>query len=132
MKTSMDVQKMGLVILRIGMAGVLVWFGANQLMEPNNWVGFVPEYATALSGMSPLTIVHANGSAEIVFGLFILLGLFTRAAALVMAAHLALIAFSLGNTAVAVRDWGLVAGLLALVFTGPGMYSFDKKDQLAI
>ena len=123
---------MGLVILRIGMAGVLVWFGAHQLMEPNNWVGFVPDYATSLSGFSALQIVLMNGCAEIVLGLFIFLGLFTRAAAFVMAVHLALIAFSLGNTAVAVRDWGLVAGLLALVFTGPGMYSFEKKNQLAI
>lgn len=120
-----SLQPYGVLVIRLGMAGVLLWFGAQQLMEPENWVGFIPDYATALSGLTPQTLVHLNGSAEIASGVLLALGLFTRPVAFVMSAHLALIALSLGSTAVAVRDWGLAAATLGLVFTGSGVWGLD-------
>lgn len=117
----------GITIIRIGIAGVLLWFGVQQLLHSADWVGYVPTYATSLSGISAQTIVLANGSAEIAFGLMILFGVFTRIAAFLMAVHLALIAFSLGNTPVGIRDWGLAAAAFGLVFTGAGALGLDKE-----
>ncbi|MBI5456146.1 DoxX family membrane protein [Candidatus Kaiserbacteria bacterium] len=115
----------GLLVVRVGLAGVLLWFGAQQLLHAADWVGYVPAYATSLSGLSAVTIVLANGSAEIAFGLLLLLGLFTRISALIMGVHLALIALSLGLNQIGVRDWGLAAALFGLAIAGPGMWSLD-------
>ena len=118
----------GITIIRLGMAGVLLWFGAQQLLHSENWVGYVPEYVTSLSGLSVQTVVLANGATEIAFGLMLFLGLFTRIVAFLMGVHLALIAFSLGHTAVAVRDWGLAVALFGLLFTGGGALGFDQDN----
>lgn len=116
----------GIAIVRVGMSGVLLWFGAQQLLDTVNWIGYVPPEVVSLTGISAETIVRANGSAEIVFGTLLFLGIFTRFVAFLMALHLAAIAFSLGNTATGIRDWGLTAALLGLVFTGAGAFSFDR------
>jgi uncharacterized membrane protein YphA (DoxX/SURF4 family) len=119
----------GITIIRIGLAGVLLWFGAQQLMDTTSWTGYVPEMVVSMSGIPAKTLVLANGATEVAFGLMLLLGLFTRVAAFVMALHLAGIAFSLGVNAVAVRDWGLFAALLGLVFTGAGAWGLDRENS---
>ena len=116
----------GITIIRFGLSGVLVWFGASQLMDAASWVGYVPEFIPSLLGIPVTTLVLANGSVEIACGILLLLGVFTRVVAFVMGVHLALIAASLGNTAVAVRDWGLAAAFTGLVFTGAGAWSVDR------
>ena len=110
------------------MSGVLLWFGTEQLLHSVDWVGYVPPAAVAFSGISAHTIVLANGSAEIASGVLLFLGVFTRVVALIMAVHLGVIALSLGNNAVAVRDWGLTAAMLGLVFTGAGAFGFDRRE----
>ncbi len=116
----------GITIIRVGLAGVLLWFGANQLMDAQSWVGYVPEFVPALLGIPAATLVLTNGAIEIACGILLFLGVFTRVVALVMGIHLVLIAASLGNTAVAVRDWGLAAAFIGLVFTGAGAWSVDR------
>ena len=118
----------GIAIIRLGMSGVLLWFGAQQLLHSVDWVGYVPPEVVSLTGISAQTITLANGSAEIACGMLLLLGVFTSVVAFVMALHLAAIAYSLGNTAVAIRDWGLTAAMLGLVFTGAGAFGFDRKE----
>lgn len=118
----------GLLVIRIGLAGVLLWFGAQQLVDSVNWIGYVPEYATALSGFDARAIVFANGSVEIVSGLLLLVGFLTRIVAFVMFVHLATIALSLGVNELGVRDWGLAAAFLGLVFTGGGALALDKES----
>ncbi len=116
----------GLLIIRLGLSGVLLWFGAQQLIDPLSWVGYVPDIATTTLLVDAKTLVLMNGAAEVAFGLLLLLGLFTRISATVMGVHLALIALSLGLTAVGVRDWGLAFGFLGLALTGPGHWSLDN------
>jgi uncharacterized membrane protein YphA (DoxX/SURF4 family) len=116
----------GITIIRVGLSGVLLWFGANQLIDVESWIGYVPEFVPVLLGIPAGTLVLANGAIEIASGILLLLGAFSRIVAFVMGVHLVLIAASLGNTAVAVRDWGLAAALIGLVFTGAGAWSVDR------
>ena len=116
--------------MRIGLSGVLLWFGSEQLLHVANWVGYVPDYATALTGLAPEVIVLFNGSLEIAFGLLIFLGLFTRISAFVMGVHLLIIAFELGLfSQIGVRDWGLAAAFFGLAFAGPGLLSVDNPQR---
>ena len=117
----------GHAVTRIGLSGVLLWFGVSQVMSPADWTGYLPEMVLSLTGMSGTALVGLNGAIEVACGALLLIGLFTRLVAFVMGVHLMLIAASLGNSAVAIRDWGLAAACLSLVFTGPGAWAFDKR-----
>lgn len=113
------------LIVRIGLAFVLFWFGIQQISNPGMWIGFVPTAVVELSTLSAHTIVLINASAELVLGVFLLLGFYTRTVSALLALHLASIAIALGNTPSAVRDWGLAAASLSIVFSGPGFPSVD-------
>ena len=113
------------LILRIGLASVLLWFGINQLIEPAAWSGLVNEF---LENIIPaITLVRINGVAEIVMAVFLILGLFTRIVAVIHALHLLIIISALGYNDIAVRDFGLMVGAIALAFSGGGYLSLDEK-----
>jgi uncharacterized membrane protein YphA (DoxX/SURF4 family) len=116
----------GLFVIRIGLSGVLLWFGTREIFTPAEWIGYVPMWAVALSGVSAASIVLLNGILEIISGLLILLGVFTRLAALAMGLHLVLIAFSLGYNSIAVRDMGLAAAFFGIALAGGGAYSLTS------
>jgi uncharacterized membrane protein YphA (DoxX/SURF4 family) len=105
-------------VLRLGLTFVVVWFGVSQLSNPNMWLGIVPHWATALSGMSAAAVVHANGWFEIITGLALGIGLWTRWVALLLSIHLYVIASGFGFSSVGVRDIGLGTSLLALAMFG--------------
>jgi uncharacterized membrane protein YphA (DoxX/SURF4 family) len=111
----------GILVIRIGLAGVLLWFGTQQILTPADWIGYVPVWTSTF--VNAHTLVLFNGSAEIIGGLLLLLGIFTRSTALVMGMHTVLIALSLGYTSVAIRDWGLTLSLFGLAFLGAGSFT---------
>ncbi len=119
----------GPFITRIGLAGLLVWFGYQQLMYPIDWVGYVPAEVLRLGFFDARTFVLLNGSVELACAAMLFLGLYTRIVAGIMGAHLVLIAFSLGNSAVAIRDWGLAFAFFGLMVTGPGAYAMDSEED---
>ena len=105
------------VLLRYALALLFLWFGLNQLFDPGAWVVWLPSWVERLP-IEPLTFVIVNGSFEMVFGVFLALGLFTRLSALVLSLHLFGIAFSLGYGDIAVRDFSLALATLAVAFHG--------------
>lgn len=101
------------LVLRIGLAIVILWFGVQQLLHPDSWVLWVPEWA-AFSGMEPVTIVYLNGFFELVAGLMLLIGFYARIAAFGLFLHLCIIVFDIGLNPTGVRDFGLAVALLAI------------------
>ncbi len=114
-------------VLRLGLAAVMVWFGASQFNNPNAWTSLVPSWATDLSGMSALTIVHLNAVFELIAGALVAVGFGTRWLALLLSAHLFVITLDLGASAVGVRDFGLSLGLFAVALYGTDDYCIEKK-----
>ena len=114
------------VVLRIGLALVILWFGLNQVISPDNWTGFLPAWLPTL-GLSPQTHVLLNGSVEIVVSLLLLAGLFTRIAATVGALHMYAVTLAVGYSAVGVRDFGLCMGLVALALYGADFLTLDAR-----
>lgn len=114
------------LILRIGLGAVMLWFGSQQLMEPEVWTSWVPAWA---SFMPAEKIVMLNGLLEVVLGAMLLLGVFVRPAAAVLFAHLVVIIFDIGITEIGVRDIGIAAGLLALVVLGTGKLALMRDAQ---
>lgn len=106
----------GVLVLRLGLATLFLWFGFSQLLDGVNWVSWVPEWAVSLLHIPPAMIVLLNGAFEVVAGGLLALNLFTRWAALALALHLAVITFDIGANAIGVRDFGLTFATLALAF----------------
>ncbi|PIQ66626.1 MAG: hypothetical protein COV96_00560 [Candidatus Zambryskibacteria bacterium CG11_big_fil_rev_8_21_14_0_20_42_18] len=111
-------------ILRIGVASVFIWFGFQQLSNTYEWIGWLPEYASALP-FSATTLVYINGVFEVVFGFLLLLGLFTRVSASLLALHMTHIISVVGYGEIGVRDFGIFMATLSLAFSGVPNFSLD-------
>ncbi|MES2135303.1 MAG: DoxX family protein [Patescibacteria group bacterium] len=113
----------GVLVLRLGLSAVFLWFGFSQLMDGIAWVAWVPEWAVNLLHLPPAMIVLGNGLFEVVFGTLLAIGLWTPYIALILALHLAVITFDIGLTAIGVRDFGLTIATIALALLA-------KKDKV--
>ncbi len=103
------------LLLRLGVGGVLLWFGAAELHDPGSWSVFFPHGLDAVR--EPAMFVHAT----LLFatGALLILGLFQRASAamasLLLLGVLAALVWNGALDSVFVRDIGLVAAAMALV-----------------
>jgi uncharacterized membrane protein YphA (DoxX/SURF4 family) len=109
-------QQFGIHLLRIGLAGVFLWFGFSQLLDSLRWVSVVPQWAVDLLRIPPAMIVMANGTFEIILGSLLAMGFFVRIISFVLALHLLPIALEFGFVATGVRDIGLALASFALSF----------------
>jgi uncharacterized membrane protein YphA (DoxX/SURF4 family) len=116
----------GKIILRIGLALVFLWFGFNQLTNPDYWIGFVPSYIIGL-GLTAKTFVIINGTAEIILAILLTIGFYTKIVALLLSLHLFSIALSIGWDPIAVRDFGLACAALSLFFLNQDRFTLDNK-----
>lgn len=114
------------IVIRIGLSLVFLWFGLNQIFDGSSFLGWLPQWVHSLP-IEPLTLILFNGIFETLFGVLLLIGLFTRISALVLGIHLLGIAVSLGYNDVAIRDFGLAAAVFAIFLHGHDKWSLDRK-----
>ncbi|HTZ41820.1 MAG TPA: DoxX family membrane protein [Candidatus Omnitrophota bacterium] len=117
----------GKILLRISLSLLLIWFGISQISSPAEWTGFVPGFVANI--IPAHTVVFINGSAEIVFGLFMLVGFYLRLSSFLMGLHLFVIALGIGYNSLAIRDFGLSLAMLSLFLLGPDKFCADKKFE---
>lgn len=110
----------GLLVLRLGLAPVFLWFGFSQLFDGLAWVGWVPAWAVPLLHLPPAMIVLGNGLVEVILGSLLAMGFLTPIVALLLGLHMALITIDIGLTAIGVRDFGLTLATLALALIEKG------------
>lgn len=120
------------VVLRLAMAGVVMWFGVSQLSNQNLWVGFIPDWAVSLSHLSAVTLVRLNGVFEVVTGLLLAVGLWVRLVAAFLFGHLLSIVFDVGLNSLGVRDAGLSFALLAVALNGSDVWCFGSKEEKVV
>ncbi|HKI56087.1 MAG TPA: hypothetical protein VKB31_02955 [Trueperaceae bacterium] len=118
----------GLLLLRVGLGGVLVWFGAAELHSPAAWAVYVPHMFHAVQ--SPLMFVHATFL--LVTGALLVIGMFHRIAAwlggLILLAILGALVLTGAVDSVFVRDVGLAAAAFALALS-PTAASLPGVDR---
>ena len=114
------------VVLRIGIALVFLWFGWKQLSDINAWVGLIPAWYVNISGLTATTLVLINGWFEIILGSLLLLGIFTKVAAGLLALHMLHVTFTVGYNGIGVRDFGLSMGAIAVFLYGIDFWCIDK------
>lgn len=113
------------VFVRIAISLVVIWFGTNQLLNPEQWISLLPEWTTLLP-VSQVGLIYFNGWFELIFGLALLVGFYTRLSAFLIAMHLLDITFTVGYSAIGVRDFGLAISALSVFLSGPDIWSIDK------
>ena len=117
-------KKISPVVLRVGMAVIVMWFGVQQLIDPATWIGFLPDWTSSLP-MSATTLIYLNGLFEVISGLMLLAGLYTRIIVLLMALHMLEITYTVGYDAIGVRDLGLTIALFTIFLHGSSPFSLD-------
>lgn len=117
---------LGLLVLRVALGASFLFHGYPKLSEPARWLKAFPGFGF------PSYFAYISGILEVFGGALLVLGLFTRGAALLLAIEMGLV---LGRTripAVGVYAFGqyelpllLGAMALALATTGAGAISID-------
>lgn len=103
-------------ILSLFLAFVVIWFGVNEVIHPENWVSFIPEFADIGIDFSYLVIVH--GIVLVLSGLAVAFDWNRRVAAGIIFLMILAVVLSFlsdgGLSSIAVRDIGLLGMALAL------------------
>lgn len=119
-------EKFAPAVVRIGLSLVFLWFGISQVAEPSLWFGFLPEWTKQLP-ISQIAFIHINSSFEILFGTLLLVGIFTRPVALLLALHMVGILTAVGYNSIGVRDFGLTLATFSIFLYGPDAFTFDVR-----
>ncbi len=115
------------IVLRWSWVALFFWFGSQQLLNPSDWVGFLPEF----TGYLPIPgeiLVQLNGLFEIVFAVALLFGVYTRVSAVLLAVHLMSIAVVAGG-AIGVRDAALAMVGFSIALAEPDEWTMDAKQK---
>ncbi|MEY2664736.1 MAG: DoxX [Candidatus Parcubacteria bacterium] len=126
-QTSIKLKSLAPTVLRIGVALVFLWFGTQQLTNTDQWLRLIPQFIVDFSGLSAATIVHISGVFEIIFGIALLIGFYTRTAALLLALHIIDITFIVGYGPTGVRDFGISIATIAVFLYGADYFTVDRK-----
>lgn len=122
------------VLVRIGISLVFLWFGIEQLLHPQMWLALVPNYAVNLSHLSANTLVLTNGVAEVILGLLLILGIWTKLVSGLLSLHAIHIFTIVGYNAVGVRDFAVAISTISIFLNGADNWSLDryfKEKKLA-
>ncbi len=114
------------LVLRTGLAFVFLWFGFTQLYDQTMWTGLIPEFLTKVA--SAETWVLFNAVFEIITGSLLVFGVGVRFVVPLLVLHLLMIVWTLGLTAVGIRDIGLLVALGAVWLQGRDDYCGLSKS----
>ncbi|MCP9883471.1 DoxX family protein [Cyanobium sp. Alchichica 3B3-8F6] len=117
----------GLLLLRLSIGGLMIHHGQEKLADPQQ---FANTYVASLHLPFPLFFAYAAGYSELIGSWLVILGLLTPVGALALSGTMTVAAYQHISTAglnIYVLELVLLylGGSLALLFNGPGRFSFD-------
>ncbi len=118
---------LGLLLLRLSVGVMMIHHGQEKLADPQQ---FANTYVASLHLPFPLFFAYVAGFSELIGSWLVILGLFTPLGALALTGTMATAAYQHILTAglnIYVLELVLLylGGSLALLFNGPGRFSFD-------
>jgi uncharacterized membrane protein YphA (DoxX/SURF4 family) len=128
MSMRINIKKYAPLTVRYGISIVFILFGISQIRDPISWTGYLPSLISSFP-ISPENFIVINGISEIVLGILLAIGLFTRTVSALLSLHLAGIIISLGYNEIAIRDFGLLMGTLSIFLNGKDDWCLDNKLQ---
>ncbi len=107
--------KIANLLLRIGLATVLLYASVSSFITPADWIGYLPHFLT--SCISGKFLLHVFSVYELLLAIWLLLGTYIKYAALIAALTFSgIILTNTGLLAVTFRDITMVFASLALIF----------------
>ena len=119
------------VVLRLGLAGVFVWFGMSQILDQTAWTSFIPDFVLNITGLSATTFVFLNGIFEIIMSVLLVFGIWVRPVATLLFLHMCGIVASVGLDSIGMRDIAIAAGLLSVALYGNDIISWRYKPAVS-
>lgn len=118
---------LGLLVLRLSVGVLMIHHGQEKLADPQQ---FANTYVASLHLPFPLFFAYAAGFSELIGSWLVILGFFTPLGALALTGTMTVAAYQHISTAglnIYVLELVLLylGGSLALLFNGPGRFSFD-------
>ena len=86
------------------------------VLQPNNWIGFIPVWVSNISPLSPSLMLHIHSGFEILLGLLLIAGWQRRPVAILAMLDIIAILIMTGVNDLTFRDIGLAALSLILIF----------------
>ena len=128
----MDKENIGRLLLRIGLGIVFIWFGIDKFLRPELWEGWIPILIQSILQSKVLTFLYFLGVFEVIIGVLVLVGFYTRVAAGIAALFLFAVVLSSFSGEILVRDIGLIFLALGIVVLGSEKYSvgYSKRQKL--
>ena len=117
----------GLALIRIVTGSLMIYHGV-EVFDADKIKGY-EQWLYDLKFPSPLVMAYLGKGGELVCGVLLVLGLFTRFAALLLAIIMTTVCFGMGNGKLFTDDqhpFLFVLLSLLFFFTGPGKWSLDK------
>ena len=118
--------KISTLFLRIALGVFFLWFGIDKVLTPSNWLGWIPDSIFPVLPFEVAKFILLEGIIEIIVGVLLTIGLFTRVAAAVSSLQMMLIIIFIGFNEATIRDIGLLGGTISLLITGSPALSLDK------
>ena len=122
----LDLKKYAKPFLRISISLLYLYFAIQQLLFTSNWTAFVPQFVLA-TGISANTFVLLNAGLELLLGIMLILGLYTRISSVILSLHLIGIAISIGFNPLGIRDLTIALATFAIFLNGPDELCLDKR-----
>lgn len=115
----MNFKELAPVLVRWGLALVLIWFGFAQVLTPE----WFYQYVQAFGDVSEIkVVVIINGIVSLLLGAGLLVGVFVRGLGLAAGVYLLIISFGLGYSDDMVRNLGLTTMAFSVFFHGKDEY----------
>ncbi|HVC35975.1 MAG TPA: DoxX family membrane protein [Candidatus Dormibacteraeota bacterium] len=103
------------LLLRIGLAAVLIYASVSSFVTPSDWIGYLPHFMT--NHVSGQLLLHVFSVYETALAIWLLSGIYLKYAAVIAALTFSgIILTNLGLLAVTFRDITMVFAALALIF----------------
>lgn len=115
------------VFLRIGIAFVFLYFGVNEVINPDFGLTYISEWAKNLIPIDLELFVFLFGIGHIIGAALLILGFLTRETALIVVLVLLSIIINLGFNELSARDFAIMLSAIALFLNGPGKWSVDER-----
>lgn len=107
------------LVLRLGLAAVFLWFGVDKMLHPAYWLNaWVPQSAQAFIekfNMTGLQFIYVNGIFEILVGLSLVTGVFTKLFSVLAIIFLGCVLIFVGVSEVTIRDFAIIGGFLSIL-----------------
>lgn len=103
-------------IVRVGLGITFLWIGVLIFREPERWGNLLQSWAVGLLPISLMTAMIETAILDLVVGFFLLIDRWTFFFSALAFLHLILVITVVGITGGTVRDIGLAAAALALMF----------------